>query len=1388
MAEIKNTFLKGKMNKDLDSRLIQNGEYRDALNISVGKSENQSVGSLQNVLGNSILTKPTSTGTEPFESNTNLVCIGQFVDNDNNRVFQLLTDYTDPSPSSINLPDDTYEMKITVYDPNNTGNPYITLLSGSFLNFSTTNLVTGINLVEDLLFFTDNRNQPRKINVSKAILNSVDSGNPYYTLTDQISVAKYAPFKSPILYETLSPITTTLGSSSFGNGETLLFFNSAQVEAIGLEVGCQLINSSLGIDTSDFAIVTYIILSPTISTVHIAGDYTIPNNTSLVFKKTTMKNNALNSTYSGEENFLKDKFIRFSYRFKFDDNEYSLMAPFTQPVFIPNQKGFFINGDEDSTYRSTIVDFMENNINEVTLLIELPQVGSDLFNLYKIKSIDILYKESDSLAVKVIETVGVDRIELQTPSSNIYSYKYNSQKPYKTLQESETTRVYDKTPVRALAQEVSGNRVIYGNYINQNTPPSNLDYNVSAMEKSQIYESWIEYPNHTLKQNRTYQVGVVLADKFGRQSSVILSSATPYVNTGGFIYGASSIYVPYKNNDWTTDVKDWLGDTLALTFNKTIDSNKDTTEGTPGLYAIVSGSITGSSDGFQITAGTVTGNTYTLTLTGGTAQKNIPSIGNYLRGNHVDYVKITNVQVSPIIIPPTPLPSPPSGSYVITTDGDISDSYNYSGINPDIKFSYLLNELGWYSYKIVVKQQQQEYYNVYIPGMLAGYPVFQTSGASGSTSTVFPTGESDVTCHFVSINDNINKVPRDLSEVGPNQTQYRSSAKLWGRVENKILYDGSSYFAANKQYYPTTIPDTVSTIAPSNDLGFLQKDTVSNPLGSAYFNLYQLETSPLINRVSTSKRVGVIGNNSSGPGISNVSNAMSPFLGVYETSPVVSALDIFWETSTTGYVSDLNADILSGSDSIFGYTELDFSFNENQDYAGGGSTTGAFNSPWITAWFNFVDRTGSIVNSIDSVVFSVTNRSGQNLTSSFELFRDTTIGSPTYLKYRIKILNSDFYYGTNFATYGSFIFDFNIQHTVSGVIYTPTISTFYETLQISNSVPVITSPSTDNTPVYNLTNAPLIGPIIDMVGKNGSFSTIPTNYLSDLYWEYDPAPGDTTYYGLFSVNSSTGDVSVTNSNIPIGVYDLRLRLQDSSTSSGLMSTGGLWAYREVRLQVPDTSVGCSSWNSLSTDNGSGYYNNNTTGYINIWKMLRAGETIVSSNVRLSSWVQFTTMTVYSSTATVSFTGGNPTGYFNANLFNNNGFLARHPAETLFFTGTVYTSSGRVINISYGSNKDTIISGLNTSSSGCTVGSPTGYIPNTCREWTIYNNSSFPIPFNGLHGNGKTIIGGTIMPGQYAKSTGEGGIYPVTRYLSLQAAGTGTIGGVINYTSSVTCPL
>ena len=47
MPEIKHTFTGGKMDKDLDERLVKNGEYRDAMNIQVATSEGSDVATAQ---------------------------------------------------------------------------------------------------------------------------------------------------------------------------------------------------------------------------------------------------------------------------------------------------------------------------------------------------------------------------------------------------------------------------------------------------------------------------------------------------------------------------------------------------------------------------------------------------------------------------------------------------------------------------------------------------------------------------------------------------------------------------------------------------------------------------------------------------------------------------------------------------------------------------------------------------------------------------------------------------------------------------------------------------------------------------------------------------------------------------------------------------------------------------------------------------------------------------------------------------------------------------------------------------------------------------------------------------------------------------------------------
>ena len=80
MAELKRTFQGGKINRDLDDRLIPEGEYRDALNVGIGRSEGSDVGALETLKGNEMID-----GQEDID--TSSVTIGTVRDPNNDRIY-----------------------------------------------------------------------------------------------------------------------------------------------------------------------------------------------------------------------------------------------------------------------------------------------------------------------------------------------------------------------------------------------------------------------------------------------------------------------------------------------------------------------------------------------------------------------------------------------------------------------------------------------------------------------------------------------------------------------------------------------------------------------------------------------------------------------------------------------------------------------------------------------------------------------------------------------------------------------------------------------------------------------------------------------------------------------------------------------------------------------------------------------------------------------------------------------------------------------------------------------------------------------------------------------------------------------------------------------------
>ena len=66
------------MNRDLDDRLVPPGEYRDALNVGIGRSEGSDVGAVENLKGNELVT-----GQDDIEGTT----IGSVRDPNTNNIY-----------------------------------------------------------------------------------------------------------------------------------------------------------------------------------------------------------------------------------------------------------------------------------------------------------------------------------------------------------------------------------------------------------------------------------------------------------------------------------------------------------------------------------------------------------------------------------------------------------------------------------------------------------------------------------------------------------------------------------------------------------------------------------------------------------------------------------------------------------------------------------------------------------------------------------------------------------------------------------------------------------------------------------------------------------------------------------------------------------------------------------------------------------------------------------------------------------------------------------------------------------------------------------------------------------------------------------------------------
>lgn len=721
MPEIKNTFTQGKMNKDLDERLVPNGEYRDAMNIQLSTSDGSDVGAIENILGNYPLMSTSAIGQDSY-------CVGSIADEKNEALYwlvagppflalndevsrdmilqykggvvtpvvvdiyrvrtsygnhdsannTLLVPFTNPNKDFIEVGmvaqfDDAYNTvcyfgsnPITNITTDPAGNLIITLQNNfnipplsapaqnmsSFifskptynsnacnaapvdikrvLNFEHGRLITGINIINDFLFFTDNHHEPKKIHIQRCIDGS-DGFNKNTRLIipernilfnsnvllneSHVTLIRKAPhtpltinpkFQLPILAQATVDFALDTSSATDvlvepGNGFLVQFSNFQNGSAFEVGDEIRFLNGpgELPEDHEVRAVVVENISNKPIPSTSPQAYY--PNNSYAIRISSVAGNTPLNSVnYSvmqvpGEDSLFEKKFPRFSYRYKYVDGEYSTFAPFSDVIFSAS------NFDYDS--KIAYNKGMQNYIESIELRNFKPYDMPD-----DVVQVDLLYKESNSPTIYI-----VDKIKASNAGGNIIVngnsisnwnanlFKVTSDLIYSVVPSNQLLRPFDNVPRVALAQEVTGNRVVFANYLqnyNIETKPVLEADNVTRFDRNFSNSSLVQYSLEftgnstnnisyiktdydysdykglpTLKTIRNYQVGITYLDEYGRETPVFSNPEASFFIPKKQAEGKSQIETRATTipPSWAKGFKFYVKETSTEYYNLAMD-------------------------------------------------------------------------------------------------------------------------------------------------------------------------------------------------------------------------------------------------------------------------------------------------------------------------------------------------------------------------------------------------------------------------------------------------------------------------------------------------------------------------------------------------------------------------------------------------------------------------------------------------------------------------------------------------------------------------------------------------------------------------------------------------------------------------------------------------
>ena len=287
-----------------------------------------------------------------------------------------------------------------------------------------------------------------------------------------------------------------------------------------------------------------------------------------------------------DDPMFKLKFPRFSYRYKYEDGEYSVFAPWSEVAFIP--------GEFDYLPKKGYNLGMVNRLRALKVMDWVPKgIPKDVVQ------VDLLYKESNGPNVYTVESFKRDDEIVgsrltnywNTPGtgSNFGNYTVTSELIHAVVPSNQMLRPWDNVPRKALAQDITANRLIFANYL-QNY---NIRSSVNSTSEIKPIFTWalsgdldqpatnVKLPAKSLKSMRSYQLGIVYRDRYGRETPVLTSKTGLFKikKDRSLLYNRIEVGMSSPAPDWAESFTYYIKETSNEYYNVAMDRWYDAEDG-----------------------------------------------------------------------------------------------------------------------------------------------------------------------------------------------------------------------------------------------------------------------------------------------------------------------------------------------------------------------------------------------------------------------------------------------------------------------------------------------------------------------------------------------------------------------------------------------------------------------------------------------------------------------------------------------------------------------------------------------------------------------------------------------------------------------------------------